>query len=337
MLAAMGGPVGVSAAEIAAALRRLARHQWVRAQGSPRVTVLACPDVALARALWSQWLGAGRDPAAIGAGDATAAGSPALEEAPGAAGLDGAIRIAAARAIADPAAPSAVIATPAALAAWRAGRTDRLAAMVDEGLIAIAAIAAPAAPPGRGAAAAAPPGRGAAPAARRGSAAPARSARSGGAIAGRRARGSGDPPSAPSTGVARGPALFDARSAAEAALLEALEATPATAGRFELNARLPVRFGGAAAEVDLLARADRIAIEVDGYYHFADLDAYRRDRRKDLALQLAGLIVLRVHAQDVMRDARPAVAAVCQALAARLEAAARGPRERRGAPPEARR
>jgi hypothetical protein len=31
------------------------------------------------------------------------------------------------------------------------------------------------------------------------------------------------------------------------------------------------------AEVDLLSRRDRIAIEIDGYHHFADLDAYRRD------------------------------------------------------------
>jgi hypothetical protein len=124
---------------------------------------------------------------------------------------------------------------------------------------------------------------------------------------------------------ARGPAapsdaaLFDARSAAEVAMFEALEATPATAGRFELNGYLSVHFGGGAAEVDLLSRRDRIAIEIDGYHHFTDLDAYRRDRRKDLLLQLQGLIVIRLHAQDVMRDPRASVTAVCQALAYRME------------------
>ena len=55
----------------------------------------------------------------------------------------------------------------------------------------------------------------------------------------------------------------------------------------------------------------------DGCYHFGDLDAYRRDRRKDLLLQTQGFVVVRVLAEDVMRDARPAVNAVCQALACR--------------------
>ena len=78
-----------------------------------------------------------------------------------------------------------------------------------------------------------------------------------------------------------------------------------------------MRFGSNALEVDLLGRRDCIAIEIDGYYHFGDLDAYRRDRRKDLLLQTQGFVVIRVLAEDVMRDARPAVNAVCQALAAR--------------------
>ncbi len=110
---------------------------------------------------------------------------------------------------------------------------------------------------------------------------------------------------------------INARSAAEAALLEALEATPATAGRFELNGYLSVRFGSNALEVDLLDRRDRIAIEIDGYYHFGELDAYRRDRRKDLLLQTQGFMVIRVLAEDVMRDARLVMNAVCQALACR--------------------
>ena len=100
-------------------------------------------------------------------------------------------------------------------------------------------------------------------------------------------------------------------------MLRALEATPATAGRFELNARLSVRFGGTAAEVDLLARAEGVAVEIDGVFHFDDAGDYRRDRRKDLLLQLQGLIVVRVLAEDVMQDPTAAVRAVCEALAVR--------------------
>ena len=112
----------------------------------------------------------------------------------------------------------------------------------------------------------------------------------------------------------------DARSAAEAALYDALEATPATAGKFELNGRLSVRFGPDACEVDLLARADNIAIEIDGIHHFGDLERYRRDRRKDVLLQSRGLFVIRLLAEDVMRDPRIGVAVVCQALAAKHDA-----------------
>lgn len=113
------------------------------------------------------------------------------------------------------------------------------------------------------------------------------------------------------------PVRLEARSAAEATLFEALEATPATAARFELNGKLSVRFGPAAAEVDLLSRRDGIAIELDGYHHFSDLDRYRRDRKKDLLLQSQGLLVLRFLAEDVMRDPVACVTAVCQALAVR--------------------
>ena len=129
-----------------------------------------------------------------------------------------------------------------------------------------------------------------------------------------------DEPALPGTGSERArPAPLDARSVAEATLYEALEATPATAGRFALNESLSVRFGAQAAEIDLRSRGDRVAIEIDGVHHFGDLDCYRRDRRKDLLLQTQGFVVVRLLAEDVMRDARAAVTAVCQALAFRLQ------------------
>jgi hypothetical protein len=160
-----------------------------------------------------------------------------------------------------PGLPVAVVVDGVELAAWRDGRSDRLGAMVDEGLV----------PDEDG------------------------------------------PPAD----------MLDARSAAEAALFAALEATPATVGRFELNGYLSVRFGSRAAEVDLLllSRRDRIAVEIDGVHHFADPDCYRRDRRKDLLLQTQGLLVVRLLAEDVLRDVRGAVTVVCQALAYRRSSA----------------
>ncbi len=91
-----------------------------------------------------------------------------------------------------------------------------------------------------------------------------------------------------------------ARSAAERFLLEFLESLPETAGRFELNATLDFKFGSRPAEVDLLCRSPRIAIELDGYFHFLAPDGYRRDRTKDWELQRRGFVVLRFLAEDVI-------------------------------------
>jgi very-short-patch-repair endonuclease len=231
-------------------LRRLGRDHWVRLHGTPRVTVLVGGE--RGRELWAAWL-------------AMASTTGTL--------LDGAfedrIREAVARAAREPGHPIAVLVAPEVASRWRAGRDDRLAAMVDEGWVAVP-----------------------------------------------------EDPDEPAADRGR-PAQLDARSAAEVTLYDALEATRATAGRFRLNESLSVRFGSSAAEIDLLSRGDRIAIEIDGVHHFADPDCYRRDRRKDLLLQLQGYVVVRLLAEDVMRDVRSAVNAVCQALAYRLEE--RGP------------
>jgi hypothetical protein len=91
-----------------------------------------------------------------------------------------------------------------------------------------------------------------------------------------------------------------ARSAAERFLFRFLESLPETAGRFELNATLDFGFGPRPAEVDLLCRAPRIAIELDGYFHFLAPEGYRRDRAKDWELQRRGFVVLRFLAEDVI-------------------------------------
>lgn len=90
-----------------------------------------------------------------------------------------------------------------------------------------------------------------------------------------------------------------ARSAAERALFEALESAPHSRGRFSLNHRLDILFGNRELEIDLACTALRLAVEVDGYFHFQDPGAYRRDRRKDVVLQREGYFVVRVLAEDI--------------------------------------
>lgn len=91
-----------------------------------------------------------------------------------------------------------------------------------------------------------------------------------------------------------------ARSAAERFLFELLGDLPDTAGLFELNVRLDFCFGPMRAEVDLLAAGLRLAVEIDGFHHFREPEAYRRDRRKDALLQRQGFLVLRFLAADVV-------------------------------------
>ncbi|WP_395812707.1 DUF559 domain-containing protein [Archangium minus] len=91
-----------------------------------------------------------------------------------------------------------------------------------------------------------------------------------------------------------------ARSSAERFLLALLDSLPATQGLFENNKRAEFRINNRPVEVDFLCRRLRVAIEVDGYYHFQDPEAYRRDRRKDLGLQRHGYLVLRFLANDVV-------------------------------------
>lgn len=106
-----------------------------------------------------------------------------------------------------------------------------------------------------------------------------------------------------------------ARSATEAFLFRRLETLTETAGRFRLNAELPIAFDGwGRMEVDLLCAQLRIAIELDGGQHLGDPDAYRRDRRKDALLQENGYLVLRFLAEDVGKNLDQVLDAILQAL-----------------------
>jgi hypothetical protein len=100
------------------------------------------------------------------------------------------------------------------------------------------------------------------------------------------------------------------KSAQELFLFQLLEHTADLAGRFQLNAEPGFPFGHQPAAVDLLSLPLRIAVEIDGYYHFTSPDRYRRDRRKDVALQRHGFLVLRFLAEDVV----PRMQTVLQAI-----------------------
>jgi len=94
-----------------------------------------------------------------------------------------------------------------------------------------------------------------------------------------------------------------ARSASEAFLYRRLESLPELAGRFRLNAHLPIAFDDRGRmEVDFWCAEARLVIEIDGGQHLGDADAWRRDRRKDAALQANGCFVLRFLAADLSRN-----------------------------------
>jgi very-short-patch-repair endonuclease len=117
-----------------------------------------------------------------------------------------------------------------------------------------------------------------------------------------------------------------ARSATEAFLYLRLQTLAETAGRFRLNAGLPIPFDGAGQmEVDLLCADARVAIELDGSQHLDGEEAYRRDRRKDQLLQERGYFVLRFLAADVGRRLDMVLDTILRTLSHRLRESSSAP------------
>ena len=113
-----------------------------------------------------------------------------------------------------------------------------------------------------------------------------------------------------------------ARSASEAFLYRRLQTLPSTASLFRLNAELPIPFDTKGRmEVDLLCEELRLVIELDGGQHLADAAAYRRDRRKDAALQQHGYFVLRFLTEDLGQHLDDVLDAIQRALAHQKELA----------------
>jgi very-short-patch-repair endonuclease len=103
------------------------------------------------------------------------------------------------------------------------------------------------------------------------------------------------------------------KSEAERFLFELLESSDLQ-GLFQLNAKPGFLFGNHQAEIDLACLDLKIAIEVDGFFHFQSLDNYRRDRRKDVELQRHGYVVVRFLAQDVVSEMSEILATIRSAV-----------------------
>ena len=97
----------------------------------------------------------------------------------------------------------------------------------------------------------------------------------------------------------------------------------AAAGRFRLNAELPIPFDGAGPDGSRSAvRRGAPGGGTGRRQHLAGEEAYRRDRRKDLLLQEHGYFVLRFLADDVGRNLDLVLDTILRALAR----SGRGPR-----------
>lgn len=120
------------------------------------------------------------------------------------------------------------------------------------------------------------------------------------------------PPAPDAEGIAR------ARSASEAFIFRRFETLPVLAGKFRLNAWLPIPFNDhGQMEVDLLCEERKLVIEIDGLQHLSNAVAYRRDRRKDLLLQTHGYLVLRFLADDLGKELDTVLDTVLRAMANR--------------------
>ncbi len=123
------------------------------------------------------------------------------------------------------------------------------------------------------------------------------------------------PPLPDAEGAAR------ARSASEAFIFRRFETLPALARCFRLNAMLPIPFDDRGAmEVDLFCEAARLVIEIDGLQHLGNVEAWRRDRRKDALLQENGFLVLRFLADDLGKSLDAVLDTVQRVLASRSRA-----------------
>jgi very-short-patch-repair endonuclease len=90
-------------------------------------------------------------------------------------------------------------------------------------------------------------------------------------------------------------------SQGENLICERLSNAPKLRGLFEFNQRIERNSGGCYL-VDLLWRAGKLIVEIDGYYWHSSPQAFSRDRRRDFELMLLGYRVLRLPHDEVVVD-----------------------------------
>lgn len=90
-----------------------------------------------------------------------------------------------------------------------------------------------------------------------------------------------------------------AHGQAAQALHAALAQDTRTAGAFARGARVSISDGGPDLEVDLAAKAMRLAVVIDGWHHRAEPHGYQRDRSDEARLRRAGYFVMRFAAEDI--------------------------------------
>lgn len=97
------------------------------------------------------------------------------------------------------------------------------------------------------------------------------------------------------------PAGTHPASAIERRVAAALEQDAELAGLFACNAAVPVGDWGARPRVDLLCRAHRVVVELDGPEHRTE-PKFSNDRHRDYELLTAGFLVLRLTNDQVAAD-----------------------------------
>jgi len=91
------------------------------------------------------------------------------------------------------------------------------------------------------------------------------------------------------------------RSKPEEALWHSLQNDSQLRGLFEQNAEVQTIFQTRLC-VDLLWRAGRLIVEIDGYYHHSHQDQFANDRQRDYETGVSGYVALRLTDDEVLSD-----------------------------------
>jgi very-short-patch-repair endonuclease len=98
-------------------------------------------------------------------------------------------------------------------------------------------------------------------------------------------------------------------SPGEQLLAERIETAESLRGLFEYNIKIET-VHGRTFSVDLVWRAGRVIVEVDGYHWHSSSTAFSNDRYRDYELLISGYLVLRLPHSEVLQDVEMAVSKI---------------------------